>query len=346
VRDGKRINIPSQLDDSKPAQLYWVLSGQTPANTKRTFELVSGQSNAQPSIQAKKTDTGLDLIAGQQPILHYQSAIMPPPAGKSPRFARGGFIHPLYTPSGALLTRIHAPDHIHHMGLWNPWTSTEFEGRHVDFWNIGDGTGTVRFVKFLSVVEGPVFTEYSVLHEHVDLSAPGGEKVAISEVQKVRVYTTSKDQWLIDFTTQQRCASSSPIKLLQYRYGGLGYRGPAEWNANNSNYLTSEGKTRKDGHATRARWCNCYGETTKGPAGVLFLSHPQNHEHPEPMRIWPEGMMFFNFTPIQASEWVFEPGNEYVLNYRLCAYDGKRTAEQCQSLWSDFAQPPTVSVQK
>jgi len=143
----------------------------------------------------------------------------------------------------------------------------------------------------------------------------------------------------------QKCVAKSALELEAYRYGGLGFRGTSDWGMNNSDYLTSEGKTRTDGHGTRARWCNVFGETKAGPAGVQFMSHPQNREHPEPMRIWPDGYFFFNFTPIQKTEWVMEPGKEYVLKYRMFVYDGTVTKERCEQLWRDFGEPPAVKVE-
>ncbi|MHC4891720.1 MAG: DUF6807 family protein [Planctomycetota bacterium] len=129
--------------------------------------------------------------------------------------------------------------------------------------------------------------------------------------------------------------------LLKHRYGGLGFRATEEWKEDNGNYLTSEGKTRKDGHGTRARWCNVFGETSKGPAGILFMSHPQNHQHPEPMRIWPQGEVFFNFCPIQKADWMLEPGNDYILRYH-----GTVTAEKAESLWQNFANAPEVRLER
>ena len=87
------------------------------------------------------------------------------------------------------------------------------------------------------------------------------------------------------------------------------------------------------------------GPTANGPAGVLFMSHPANRSHPEPMRIWPKGDIFFNFCPIQKAPWTLTPGNDYRLQYRVYAYDGTLAAEAAERLWQDFAHPPTVTVE-
>lgn len=361
IKGSQRLPVPAQIETGKPPRLWWILSGTTEAGGKRIYELLEGSPAKTMGVEVIKNDSFLQLQIGDSKVLRYNNAIVPPPEGASPLYARSGFIHPLWSPAGEVLTCIHPKDHIHHMGLWMPWTETEFEGRKVDFWNLGKGQGTVRFVKFISTESGAVYGGFGAVQEHVDLRAPGGEKVALNEELDVRVWNLGKppvpatpvqapqvqanECWLLDYTSKQRCASSSPLHLLEYRYGGLGFRATSQWNESNSDYLTSEGKTRKDGHGTRARWCNVFGSTAKGDASVVFMSHPDNHEHPEPMRIWPEGDVFFNFCPIQKADWILEPGETYVLRYRLCVYSGKITQETAEQFWQDFAHPPEVKLE-
>lgn len=112
-------------------------------------------------------------------------------------------------------------------------------------------------------------------------------------------------------------------------------------------YLTSEGKTRKDGHATRARWCEAAGAINGKWAGITFMSHPGNFQHPEPMRIWPPEMkhVFFNWAPSQATDWVMEPGKEHVFRYRQYVHEGKVKVADAERMWRDFAEPPKVTIQ-
>ena len=259
--------VPAQLSDDKPVRLCWILSGQTKAGESRTFELVKGSapSGFEP-VKVIKDDKALEIAIGDRKVLRYNYAPVPPPAGKSPLFTRGGFIHPIWSPDQAVLTGIHAPDHIHHMGFWMPWTHSVFEGRDVDFWNIGDGKGTVRFKEFVDQQAGPVFGRFQVRQDHIDLKAPGGEKIALNEVWDVLVWNTGdKNAWIWDFTSTQRCASDSPLQLPAYRYGGVGFRATPEWKEGLADYLTSEGKTRKDGHGTRAKWCMMYRSDHQRP---------------------------------------------------------------------------------
>ncbi len=348
IKEGKRLPVPSQIEPGYSPRLWWILSGTTEAGTERVFELVRGPAVEAPAVEVDVDDTGLEVRLQGGRVLRYNHAVIPPPEGAGEKYARSAFIHPLWSPAGAVLTRMHPEDHIHHLGLWNPWTKTKFEGREVDFWNLGKGQGTVRFESFESVTRGPVFGGFRARQAHVDLQAPGGDKVALNETWDVRVFNIhgrGKGAWLLDFTTIQRLATASPLLLEKYRYGGLGFRATAEWNE--GDYLTSEGKRREDGQGTRARWCIVHGPTSKGPAGVVFMSHPQNHGHPEPLRIWSHTpMIFFSFCPIQQADWLLEPDKDYVLKYRLYVYDGTMTASGAEQCWQDFGNPPEVDLKR
>lgn len=345
IKNSKRVPVPSQIEPGYSPRLWWILSGETKPVGERVFELVRGDPMEAPAVEVMRDEKILQILLGNRQVLQYNHASVSPPEGADKRYTRSGFIHPLWSPSGEELTRCHPPDHVHHLGLWNPWTKTVFEGREVDFWNLKRGLGTVRFVRFASLFSGPVFGGFQALQEHVDLSAPGKEKAALNEVWDVRVWKpgANSSAWVVDFTTTQTCASESPLLLKKYRYGGFGFRAAQAWDQ--GDYLTSEGRTRKDGQGTRARWCNVHGPTAKGPAGILFMSHPQNHEHPEPMRIWSHTpMIFFSFCPIQQADWELKPGKVYVLRYRMYVYDGSITKDAAERLWQDFGRPPKVSV--
>ncbi len=348
----KAVPCRSQVLPGEPARLCWILTGTTAAGAERKFRLLTAEgrpAEVSGGVRVEGDDESVTVSLANSPtdVLRYHSAAVPPPAGQNKLYTRSGFIHPLYSPSGAVLTEIHPGDHIHHMGIWMPWTRTEFEGRKVDFWNLKAGQGTVRFAKFATRTSGAVVGGFAAVQEHVDLSAPGGEKVALHETLDVRVWDLGGPGkgHLTDYSSTQRCASSSPLLLKKYRYGGFGFRGSKLWTDGKADYLTSEGKTRADGHGTRARWCILHGPTATGRAGVLVMSHPDNHEHPEPVRIWPTGGIFFNFCPIQKADWTLEPGRDYRLQYRLYAYDGTLTAETAERLWQDFAHPPKVDVE-
>jgi len=338
----------AQIEEGNPAKLWFVLSGKTAAGTKRRFELFKASKGKGGGVSVKKGEKYYDIMQGGTKVLRYHHAIMPPPAGQDKLYERSGFIHPLWSPKGAVLTNIHPSDHIHHMGIWMPWTHTKFEGKVVDFWNLKSGQGTVRFKRFVSTTEGPVFGGFEAEQEHVALQTESGEKVVLKEVWDVRVYNVGgakEGYWLWDFKSTQRCVADSPLHQDKYRYGGFGFRGAAEWRDEKTSHLTSEGKTRENAHGTRARWCDASGKIDEWQ-GVTFYSHPGNFQHPEPMRIWPPGMhdVFFNFCPSQATEWEMKPGEDHVFRYRLYVHEGKVTVAAAERVWADYAEPPKVTL--
>lgn len=355
VKGSQRIAVPAQVETGPTPKLWWILSGKTEAGQSRTFELVRGTPAGDGMVKAVKGDKALDLEMGGAEILRYNHAVVPAPKGigripeeRRSLYDRSGFIHPLWSPAGSVLTEIHPADHIHHMGLWMPWTHTQFEGKMVDFWNVGSGTGTVRFAEYLSTTDGPVFGGFQVKQEHVARQTSKGEQVILDEVWDVRAYNVGgreQGYWLIDFKSTQRCVADEPLIQDEYRYGGFGFRASSKWKGQTSAYLTSEGKGR-DGHGTRARWCDTSGKIDEWE-GVTFYSHPENFEHPEPMRIWPEpdNHVFFNFCPSQAGEWQMKPGENHVFRYRMYVHEGQVQVPVAERIWNDYANPPQVDAQ-
>jgi len=350
--DGKtEKEVPCQLEPGDPLQLYWIISDTLKPGEERSYRLYLGESSDNPILQTIRKEEYLSIYAGSRPVLQYNHAPVSPPEGVDSSYTRSGFIHPVWSPSGDTLTRIQPPDHYHHYGIWNPWTRVNVEGREVDFWNLGDKKGTVRFNSYISTTGGPVYGGFRVLHDHIDLTAPNGGKVALNEEWDVRVWSPfqhwSGECWLWDLTSILSCATPEPLILEQYRYGGgIGFRATGSWTNVNSWIVTSEGKTREDGDATSARWCMVYGETGGGMSGILFMSHPQNREHPEPMRIWPVDNedVFFEFCPIRHKEWEILPGKKQMLTYRMLVYTGTITTEVAERLWQDFAYPPKITI--
>jgi hypothetical protein len=353
IDSGKRILVPSQLENGHTALLWFMSDTALRKNEEITFEVVLENTKPpQPSLTAEKNIEAITLKHDGQNILSYYLALHDVPQGVKPIYRRSGFIHPLWSPAGNVLTNIQPPDHYHHYGIWNPWTKTQVEGKEVDFWNLDKGEGTVRFAGILSTVSGPVYAGYKVRQEHVVLKP--AEKVAMNEMSDVRAYASKidgKPVWIIDYTSTLNNSLDTPIELTDYRYGGgIGFRATEQWTKDNCALLTSEGKTRKDADGTSARWCDIngtFGDANKS-GGIVFLSHNANRKHPEPMRVWtadinPKGEMFFEFCPIRHEKWILEPQKEYVLRYRLIVYDGKMDSKVMDSLWQSYTHPPVIT---
>src|SRR5690606_15409710 len=140
---------PYQIENKGSRIMYWLMSPETNSAKKRTYELLKGtpKTARQPLIVSKESGA-LVISANQRNLLQYNYKTHYPPEGVDTAFKRSGFIHPLWTPNGQTITRINPRDHYHHYGLWNPWTKVLFEGDTIDFWNLKDRKGTVKFADF------------------------------------------------------------------------------------------------------------------------------------------------------------------------------------------------------
>ncbi len=298
-------------------------------------------------VDLKETSTGIDFLIDNQRVLTYQTAKEQVPQGVKEAFSKSGFIHPVTSPSGQVLSRIQPTDHYHHYGIWGPWTRATISGREVDFWNLGDEKGRVDFAKVLSKKVAGGAAELNVRQNHLDLKAPESEKLAIEEDLRIKVKPADKGRYMVDYTTTIETEIPGGILLDDYRYGGgIGFRATELWGDDNSTILTSEGKTRKDADGSNAKWIIVKGKTAdaSGQSGILFLSHNTNKSHPEPLRVWPlgqykgEGNVFIEFCPIRHESWEIQPNQRYSLKYRMIVFDGELSPEEAEAYWKAFVK--------
>ncbi len=313
----------------------------------RTFTLHRGEVEA-GRVQPEARDGTVRFVVDGRPVLQYQAVPRTPPPGVDSIYTRGGYIHPVFTPSGVVVTDDFPHNHLHHHGIWAAWTRTRYDGREPDFWNMGDGTGTVVPVNARAFPAGPVFSGFEAAHRYLDLTT-GRPVPVLDETWEVRVYNVraaDRPAWLFDLTVTQTMIGELPLELPEYRYGGVGFRGHGQWDGpDGAVFLTSEGRDRSNGHATRARWCHIGGLVDGAPAGVSIMDHPGNVRAPQPMRIHPTEP-FFNYAPSQLGDWAIEPGTPLVLRYRYLVYDGEPDPAWIDAYWHGFADPPVARLQR
>jgi hypothetical protein len=347
---GKRKIASQVVTENGKTLLYWILDGETKAGTSRTFiaQVAKKTSPAKLSMTVEDTQKALLLKKDGKNILQYNYAHVEPPAGVDKAYGRSGFIHPAYSPDGNILTTIQPKDHRHHFGIWNPWTHVIYDGTLYDLWNLGDKQGTVRATGIEAQYQGAVFAGYDARLDHLIFTADKEKKI-MDECWKIKAWNVSGG-FLWDFESHLSPSTALPVLLKEYRYAGFGYRATEEWTKENSEMVSSEGKTRQQIDGTTGRWIYVTGATATGRSGLLFLGHPDNYNHPEPFRIWDEnandgrGDVFINFAPTKNKDWELGPYKQYVLKYRVLSYEGEMTKERADRLWNDFAFPPTVEI--
>lgn len=361
----ERHAVASQLLPGEPPQLAWVLAGETAAKATRLFIYTNIDSPAEKADDAAKDqgitvvddESHLEVLSGGKPVLRYHMAHVAPPEGADAKYGRSGYIHPVWTPGGAIVTDEFPPDHLHQDGIFLAYTKTAFEGREPNFWDLLGGTGFVRHADKRGVTEGRVCGGFRVRHEHVDNGVEGG-KVALNEEWDVRVWRTADDAsqsvYRFDITSSIGCASASPLKLPTYHYGGMAIRGARNWVLDDVALVTAEGQNRIDGNHARVPWVDLSGKITDdrggkdnnsgdGWAGITVFTDPRNFRFPEPVRLHPT-MPYFVYTPSVLGDWSIEPGMTLVSRYHYLVHDGKLNSEAANRLWQDIADPPKVEM--
>ena len=287
--------------------------------------------------------THLTFRFEEKDILRYNTGVVQPPPGVDPVYASTGYLHPVWTPSGRVMTNDFSPRNEHQHGIWSAWRQAEFEGRKVNSWAPLEKVGKMEFVGVDERVAGPVFGGFRSRQRLLDPQAPKDSKAALVDAWDVKVFATRQVR-IFDLDTTQTCAGDSPFTVLKYHYGGLGFRGSAEWEGKPGvSFLTSEGKTRQDGNGTAAKWVLMTGKIGATDASFGLLCHPTSFRAPQPTRLHPEGP-FFCWVPAADAPFLIEPNKPYVARYRFIAGDRALTADEMNLYWTAYAEPAVLAI--
>jgi hypothetical protein len=351
--------LPLTVDDT--GQGVFVLpalgKGKQASYQVRPVASARGKSDdaGKPAVEVVREDKdNLWISVGGRRVVRYQAEGAAPKPGIDAAYVRGGYLHPVMTPSGLVVTDQYPPDHKHHYGIWTAWTHTEYEGRTPDFWNLGQKKARKDHVALGATWSGDAAGGFSATLSSTDLLATPPRKV-LDEAWRVAVYRTHAGgapppYFLFDLQSTETLVGTAPLVLPEYRYGGLGVRGHADWvGPDNARYLTSEGKDRSNGESSTARWYHIGGKIQGAGggtlAGIATLGHPDNFRAPQPIRIPPKEP-YYVVSPSKAGKFSIDPGKPYVSRYRFVIAEGAPDKALLDRLWNDYAHPPVVTVGK
>ena len=267
------------------------------------------------------------------------------PAGIDQKYRRSGFIHPISTPSGKILTDDYpVPHHTHQHGLFFAWRKARFEGKELNFWEVGDDAAMVRHDKVLEIIQEDSYAGFRVRLVHVQ-----GEKEILQEVWTVRV---GARHGFIDFTSEQNCATDSPLVLQKCHYGAVALRGSRQWFADAHTsagkgavknefvepcrMLTNEELSQKDGNHSRPNWVSMTGVLDGDSVAITMIPHPSNFRHPQHVRLHPS-MPYFCFIPTVEAGFQMTPGKPYTSRFRIIAQDGDPDIGKLNKIQASFA---------
>jgi hypothetical protein len=297
--------------------------------------VLSSLNSVYADVKTKAEDGTIEISVSGKPVLTYHTETVSPPEGMDKVYARSGFIHPVYSPSGKVLSDDFPVGHAHQHALFSAWTRATFKHEVVDFWNQHGGTGSGEHVSVDTVGESSFEVN---LQQISNRNGP-----AIKEHWVVNVKDSS-DPFVIDVRIEQECATSEEVYLHPYRYGGFGFRGSSHWNGEDEGHyqgamkvLTSDGITNiEESNHTRPRWIAVYGPLDGTDSGLVIMNHPTSFRHPQPVRVHPR-MPYFVFSPVVAGSFILKPGMTYNASYRIVTFDGAPDAERIEKWYEEYA---------
>ena len=348
--------------------LVWVLTGETPGGSTRTFKLMleEGPSLARPITVEDSDNTHFMVNQGSKPLLRYNYGVVQD-SSNARSLDRSFFIHPIWTPSGEIITGESSPEHGTHAGVSNYWNTIQHVNRQLNFWELGDNPGRkVPDDLGPSITEGPVFTSL----EFINKGLYNGNTI-FRELYSIKAYPLSGENvQLVDISIRQKSipenlryipleegatgimdeegnlVEGTSMDLLQSNNATFALSGKAEWYTDDVSLdvLTSEGKNRIDGDGTAARWIDVSGPVGSHWGGLAMFDHPSNQKYPTPVTIRAD-IPYFGYAFTKNTPHTVIMDDPLNLVYRILVHDGHPDMELNERIAQDFANPPTVTFQ-
>lgn len=280
-------------------------------------------------------------------VLAYNMVAPALPEGLDPKLQRSGFLHPVVSPAGSVVTAAYPADHAHQNGIFAAWTKASWNERSLNFWDLAAGTGRVLHSRVLSTAASAAGVSFEVELVH------RAEQQPVVDIlrERWRVLVRSSDDACHDFeiASVQQNQTTLPLQLLQYHYGGFAVRGPVEWllpkdadqeslNAESgagANILNDAGSVREAANHQHSRWVAMTGMQGGQPVTIVMLCHGDNFRAPQAVRVHPT-KPYFVFSPAVDGDFVIEAGKPFESRYRFLVLDGLPDSERINAVWNSW----------
>lgn len=296
-------------------------------------------------LRIEQSDQALTVMRGDKSVIVYNIQAPPAPEGIDKIYERTGFIHPVTTPGGSVLTAAYPADHAHQSGIFAAWVKTKYKDREIDFWNLAGRTARVVHEKVVGTnkhADGSVSFQVDLLHRIV--AEPAVD--VLREHWTVSVRPTDGNYYAFDLETTQEAITDEPLVIEKYHYGGVAYRGNVRWllpgdGGKNKQELepntmfNSLGQDRIEGNHGHTNWVSISGQLFGKPAGLVMLSHPRNFRAPQAARLNPT-KPYFVFAPCFDGEFKIDREHPYRAQYRFLITDKLNDSKWNDQRWAEW----------
>ncbi|MCC6510864.1 MAG: PmoA family protein [Pirellulaceae bacterium] len=299
-------------------------------------------------LKVEQTEQTLTVLRGDKAILVYNIQSPPAPAGIDKVYERSGFLHPVYSPKGQVLTAAFPIDHAHQHGIFSAWVNTKYRNQPADFWNLAGKSARVlheRVASTETLSDGSLRIELDLLHRV--LSEPAVD--VLRERWKITVLPSTEKYNCFDLETIQTAITDEPLVIEKYHYGGVAYRGSVRWLLKDDSdgrklggeiepnrIVNALGQERIEGNHAHARWVSISGQLQGKPAGLVMMDHPRNFRSPQAARVHPT-KPYFVYSPCVDGAFNIDKQHPYHARYRFIVHDQPLSNKQLDKLWQTWA---------
>jgi hypothetical protein len=299
---------------------------------------------AAAQVTAEDKNGAITVKEGDNPVLVYHYKMVEPPRIVPDRYARLGYIHPLYGLDGEVLTQDFPLDHFHHRGVFWAWPDSDIGGKRIDVWAL-DGAREVHTSDMRHEVNAE---NGSFTMENAWVLDDDPETAIIRETVTVQPHPEQNDARAIDITLTFENVSDEVFTLRgattdDKGYGGFCFRPDATRRP--MHFTTDDGPIadEDDQLEYETPWMDVsFSTERKGEtlSGVAIFQHPGNPGYPHDGWI-ARHYGFLGQSWPHRDPYEMKPGDEVTLRYRLYIHRGDAEAAEVAEAYAAYKKEIT-----
>jgi hypothetical protein len=276
---------------------------------------------ASPFSFAPKGTTGLELSENGKPIFVYNHGMILAD-GFPEAMRRSSYLHPVYSPNGALLSDDFNADHPHHRGISWMWPAVVVDGKNGDLWMVKEFRQ--KFVRWQAQEVGESQARLAVENGWFD-----GDRQFVKEDVEIIAHPAANDRRLLDFTLRFE-ALDQPVQIAGTPEGKKGFGGfcfrfaPRDGGTEKTIIRTEAGVAKKDAVLAPHTWAELAGSFQGKPAGARVEDTSANPGYPKNGWLLRHGFGFLNVSYPGLNPITLEPGKPLTLKYRVTLFAGEQ----------------------
>ncbi|MCZ2150430.1 MAG: PmoA family protein [Bryobacterales bacterium] len=282
--------------------------------SRRSYLLMAAAAaRARPAARDNE-GSEVRFLSGSRPLFTYRySADRPKP-----------YVHPLYAPDGAPVTRDGPRDHVHHRGLMLAWSDVD----GFDLWGETNPAPHGRMVQ-VKFEKRSKTSLTSLIHWNAE------GRLLIVETRTITAPEQPSGITLLDWDSTLKAPNSIRLGTGGHVYDGLGLRVAESMDL--GEVLNSNGTTAiKQANGEPAAWCAYSGKLSGGTAGIAIFDHPANPRHPTPFFVMNDKFGYMSAAPTFREDFHLAKGGELRFRWRVAVWNGTKRREEIGRMYKTW----------